>query len=537
MPGDAVAFSPEGRSVAVASKSQLTLWDVGRGEMIESHTSPAKEDIQEIVFDKAGTTLASSSVGDGLVVLWDVRPLRPRGEPLNGYQTPHQGKLGSSESNFPHRILREGDRGRHVIAFSHDGTMLVSGGIDDSIVFWDVKKGQSVGYYPTNRHEVVYGIAFSPKDDMLATATSQGDVLIWNNGNVRRISSPLSGHHRAWVNAVTFSRDGKTIVSADQAGTMQIWDVSEMRAVGEPMMHPGVARLSLSPDGRTLASSGSRVVLWDMASRKRIAIFGDESTGRLGASFSPDGSTVASANGKTVVLWDVNTKSIVRQFMGHRADVGAVKFSLDGRTLASSGADRRILLWDLHTGKKSGELVVRDGFLNFALSPDGKMVATGSVEGIGDFMLWDVRTGSRVAVLTGHEDAVSDLAFSPDGKVLVSASHDGSLFLWDVDNRDRMGPPLRGHRNSIGIDFPALVLGVALSGSGDSMVSVGTDGHVVLWDLRLASWIDWGCKLAARNLSQAEWDRFLPGKSYQRTCRDLPSGAGAPANAPASIPQ
>ncbi|MGH7869490.1 MAG: WD40 repeat domain-containing protein, partial [Candidatus Dormibacteraceae bacterium] len=282
---------------------------------------------------------------------------------------------------------------------------------------------------------------------------------------------------------------------------------------------------------------GRRVFLWDMASRKRIAILGDESTDTLGASFSPDGSTVASGNGKTVVLWDVKTKSIVRQFTGHGTNVREVKFSLDGRTLASRGADRRILVWDLRTGRKSGELVVKDPFLNFALSPDGKMVATGSVEGVGDFMLWDVGTSNRVAVLTGHEDAVSDLAFSPDGKVLVSASHDGSLFLWDVDNRDRIGAPLRGHSNSIGIDYPALVLGVAFSGSGDSMVSAGTDGHVVLWDLRLASWIDWGCKLAARNLSQVEWNRFLPGKSYQRTCRDLPSGAGAPANAPASMPQ
>jgi len=62
--------------------------------------------------------------------------------------------------------------------------------------------------------------------------------------------------------------------------------------------------------------------------------------------------------------------------------------------------------------------------------------------------------------------------------------------------------------------------------------TVGDDGWVVSWDLRLTDWTEWACQLAARNLSQAEWDRYLPGQDYHRTCASLPSGRGAPPDAP-----
>ncbi|MGY1702962.1 toll/interleukin-1 receptor domain-containing protein [Geodermatophilus sp. SYSU D00697] len=531
MPGSDVAFGPDGRTLAVASGDQVALWDIRRGALTDSATSPA-EGVQDVLFDAAGTTLASSSI-DGLVVLWDLGPLRPRGEPLNGYETMRQGELGPSASDFPYRVIGAGDKDFHSIAFSPDGTLLASGGIDDSVVFWDVPARELLGAYPTNWQELVYGIAFDPEGDRVATATSRGDVLVWDVGTERRLSwSP--GSHPAWVNAVAVSRDGQTVVSGDRDGRITVWDVSGGTAVGDPLQHPGdvggVMGLALSPDGRTLVSSGGRVVLWDLDSHERTGDLG-HSSGTVGVAFSPDGSTVASANGDTVQVWDVRRGSMT-PLAGHQAAVNVVHYSPDGRTLGSAGSDGRILLWDLERGERMGELVAGEDerIWSLALSPDGRTIASGGGVRSGDITLWDIETGNRTAVLTGHDDLVSGLAFTPDGTMLVSSSHDGSIFLWDVDDRARIGPSLRGHGSNV-------VQAVALSRDGTTMASGGTDGRVVLWDLRLDKWIDWACELAARNLSQVEWDRFLPGRSYQRTCPDLPSGAGAPVDAPASMPR
>ena len=455
MPGNAAVFNPmDGNTVAVAFRNEVSLWDVAHGQRTATAASSVPDAIQDLVFDPAGNTLASSST-DGLAVLWDVTKLQPRGEPLNGYKSPHQGDRMPSQSDFPYRNLGPGDRDRHVITFSNDGSMLASGGIDDSVVLWDVKSGQMLGYYPTTFQERVYGIAFRPDDDRIATATSRGDVLVWNNGRSIGINKTI-GRHQDWALAVAVGPDGRTVTSGDRSGAIVVWDAVEQKQIGASMAQPGdnigVAALSLSPDGRLLASSGGRVVLWDMATHQQIAILA-ESSPKAGVAFSPTGSTLAASEGQTVVLWDTASRSIVRRLSGHATDVVFVGFSADGRILATSSTDGRVVLWDPATGQKTGEIVATLGVHSLAVSPDGTTIATGGGVAQGDVTLWDPRTGGISTVFTGHSDEVVGLAFSPDGTTLASVSSDGSMILWDLASREQLGPPLRGHRSTIGPTF------------------------------------------------------------------------------------
>jgi len=152
--------------------------------------------------------------------------------------------------------------------------------------------------------------------------------------------------------------------------------------------------------------------------------------------------------------------------------------------------------------------------ISVAFSPDGKTLVSGSWD--KTLRLWDVATRKPLGEpLRGHEDRVYSVAFSPDGKTLVSGSDDKTLRLWDVATRKPLGEPLRGHED--------MVLSVTFSPDGKTLVSRSFDKTLRLWDVDFAAWPALLCKAIDRNLTRAEWQEFIGDFiPYRKTCPDLP---------------
>ena len=314
---------------------------------------------------------------------------------------------------------------------------------------------------------------FAPDEDALAVVGRDTQPMVWNFKHWRSPSA-LSGHEKE-VWGLAFSRDGQTITSSSDDGTIKLWDVASGREQRNLEGHVSlVTAIAYSPDGTVLASAGwdAKVRLWNSASGVLLSTFSGHTGHVRTVAFSPDGKTLASGDDDGAIrLWDV---AILREWkaplIGHAKNVAAVVFAPDGNTLYSGGEDTTIRVWDWKERRCRAVWHTDYRISSLALAPDSQTLAAAHLGGtIG---LWDVARQQPRAHLRGHAGDVLCLAYSPDGLTLASGGRDKSVRLWDpVTGQELLA--IQGHL--------ADVHGIAFSPDGTILASGSHDGAIKLW--------------------------------------------------------
>jgi WD40 repeat protein len=322
----------------------------------------------------------------------------------------------------------------------------------------------------------IRAVALSPDGQMALTAGEDYTARLWSTETGKPLTDPLV--HQLAVNRVAFSPDGHIALTGSDDGTARLWEVPTGKRLGVPLVHQAPVRVvAYSPDGKSILTGcdDGQARLWDPAIDRRVGVTPASGGGRSqfrAAACSPDGELVLTGGEDGAVrLWDARTGDPLGQPWAHERPVHAVAFSPDVNTILI-GTWMQARLYDAATGEpRCGPLVHQPGFVRaVAFSPDGRVILTG-----GDdcrAWLWDAATGRPMGMPMGHNKPVSAVAYAPDGRtVAVVADTDVQVF-----DTPATVPPGRL------LKHPGIVRAVLYGPDGKTLLTRSDDGRARLWN-------------------------------------------------------
>ncbi len=461
-----VVYFPDGeRMVTSGFDGRAVVWDIATGEQVQSVQYGTIAG--HLAVHPDGDMVAIGS--DGTIMLWRL-------------DTGAVTELDVGET-----------RGRAPV-FNHGGNLLLGGTQDGNIFVWDVATHERLRTF-ASINAPIFSISFNPDETLLIAASQDGAARIWDfeTGElIQTLDHPaLEGTSgRPWVWEALFLPDGERVISCDTTATIRLWNWRSGAVDWETVAPVDPRDLALSPDG-TMFFTGADpalpdVHLWDTETGTVIRSYRGHTTLVNNVDFSPDGTTQLSASHDgTAVLWPVQWEGAVSTFMVPGARNVAVHPSKPLIAVTIEQPDSPvspILLMNPETGEIIRRLDGNREFIqSLAFSPDGRLLVSGDAAtdyttmDDQDAYVWDVETGERLGVLENHEGWVQSIAFSPDGQTVAIGEATGArIILWDLETFTRTGV-LEGHQN--------WVTGIAFGPDGRYLYSGSRDGGLFQWDV------------------------------------------------------
>jgi WD40 repeat protein len=485
--GDAVyevAFTPDGSRLISTDWKSIHVWEAAAGKEVRRIDTA----LRSMTLSRDGKRVATSEHNQGLIQVWDLAS----GDVVRGFKngpdlddrfcSVHFSPDGKLLASFGNKRIRLWDASSseklrewiadaesiHCLLFTSDSKTILSGGDDKSIHFWDVATGKELrridGHPGTVNH-----LALTADGKILATvgatkherktpplvATSwwpDNKVHLWDLSTGKKVRqleakdetdlqqkqglfSSNAIHHLA------FSPDGKTLTTTGQDRTIRIWDApagKELRRWDSFW----ISSLAFSADGKILASGGvdRTIRLWDPATGKELREQPGHRDGVQFITFSPDGRRLATATSdRTVRVWSTTTGEEVLRLNGPQGELRPLGFSANSRTLTTigasmtaQGADKKLRVWDLATGK---QIHTSDASIEGSVctaSPVGRTWAIAWYDKSVSF--WDAVVGQWRPTKIKHIDGIYALGFAADGRSLFTWCGDKRVHVWEVSS-------------------------------------------------------------------------------------------------------
>ena len=392
-----ITFSPDGSLAAMSGKGgSITIWDTKTGEL-KATLKNGKHQVSGFSFGPDGRIAATRDYFDKSVRLWEVGPWQ--------LKATIPGRKRNLETKFKSSISFEEEFG--PVPFSPDGGSVLSEREDDVVTISDVSTAQE-------RMTLKHDTRDSGAKDTIKVMLMVG-----------------SFHFLALQTG--YSADGRWIFTINGDKSAKIWDAADGRLKTNIKNSERIYRASFSPDGSVLLTIEQQgaMKLWDVETGKlrgQVAPKGHFEGVMKSFEFAPDGRTVATFYQGDTRLWNVKTGELL--FKLPKSEGTDVNYSPDGRWLVTASNDKQTAgkMWNVETGE-----------LKFALPPigyktasvifnaDGTILATTNDKGV---MLWDAQTGTLLARL---DEARYPVAFSRDGRTLVTGGRNNTALLWQVE--------------------------------------------------------------------------------------------------------
>ena len=291
-----------------------------------------------------------------------------------------------------------------TVAWSPDGRLIASGGLDSTVHLWRITNGQHQLTYRGHSRvfppAAVYAVRWSPNGMRLASSGTSATVQVWDPGNGQKVAA-YEGHSLALPSIfhIEWSPDGRRIASTNMAApyldeAVHIWDAATGRRLSKIDLRRSVLKsssagdVSWSPDGQLLAVSWEKKVrIYNTITGKHILTYEDHPDWISEVTWSPDGRYIASSSARRITIWEPMTCKTLYTYIAHESSVRDLAWSPDGTRIASAGEDRTVQIWEASTGK-------------------------------------------RLFTYSGHSDYVTAISWSPDGTCIASSSNDRTVHVW-----------------------------------------------------------------------------------------------------------